>query len=95
MMSDPGAGSSGKRVHFSGSSTGARPSGLEMDPEMAQRLFESGSTFVFLDVPPGTEFGIDLTSWNVGQKFKGVKMIPDGIHYIYWRWYRQHFNPTE
>ena len=74
-----------KSVHFAGSSTGARPAGLEMDQDLAVKLFEAGSSFIMLDVPVGTEFGIDLNSWNVGQKFKGVKMIPDGIHYIYWR----------
>lgn len=77
------SGKKKKSVHFAGSSL--EPSGLEMDQGLAQRLFESGSALVFLDVPPGTEFGIDLVSWNVGQKFKGVKMIPDGVHFIYWR----------
>jgi hypothetical protein len=24
-----------------------------------------------VDVPPGTEFGIDLNTWNTGEKFKG------------------------
>jgi hypothetical protein len=27
--------------------------------------------FLFPDVPPGTEFGIDLNTWNTGEKFKG------------------------
>ena len=40
---------------------------------------------VMLGMPPGTEFGIDTNTWNVGEKFKGVKMIPPGLHFIYFR----------
>lgn len=38
-----------------------------------------------LDVPEGTEFGIDYGSWSVGPKFKGVKLVPPGVHYVYYR----------
>ncbi|XP_074653435.1 protein AAR2 homolog [Tubulanus polymorphus] len=55
-----------------------------MDNEMAKVLFEEGATFILLDVPPGLEFGIDYNSWTIGPKFKGVKMIPPGIHFIYY-----------
>lgn len=54
-----------------------------MDPELALQMFEEGGTLVLLGMPIGTEFGIDLSSWNVGERFKGVKMIPPGIHFIY------------
>jgi len=57
---------------------------VEMDREVAQRLFEVGAAVVLLDVPVGTEVGIDMNSWNVGKKFKGIKMIPPGIHFVYW-----------
>jgi len=56
----------------------------EMDPEVAHRLLSEGATLVILDVPPGTEIGIDMNSWNIGEKFKGVKMIPPGIHFVYY-----------
>ncbi|XP_061188953.1 protein AAR2 homolog [Saccostrea echinata] len=56
---------------------------LDMDQETAQVLFHEGATLVCLDVPEGTEFGIDYSSWTVGEKFKGVKMIPPGIHFVY------------
>jgi len=55
-----------------------------MDPEVAARLLVEGATFVLLDMPPGTEFGIDMNSWNTGERFKGVKMIPPGIHFVYY-----------
>ncbi|KAK2170133.1 hypothetical protein LSH36_4g11051 [Paralvinella palmiformis] len=55
-----------------------------MDPQLAKRLFEKGAIFILLDVPVGTEFGIDYNSWEVGPNFKGVKMIPPGIHFVYY-----------
>jgi A1 cistron-splicing factor AAR2 len=58
---------------------------LDIDQRLARRLLLEGATLVFLDVPLGTEFGIDLKSWNTGDKFKGVKMIPPGLHYIYYK----------
>ncbi|XP_057651976.1 protein AAR2 homolog [Diorhabda carinulata] len=54
-----------------------------MDQLTAKRLLSEGAFFILLDVPEGTEFGIDMKSWNTGEKFRGVKMIPPGIHYIF------------
>ena len=59
---------------------------VEMDQETAQVLFREGAIMVCLDVPEGTEFGIDYASWTVGPQFKGIKMIPPGIHFIYYRY---------
>ncbi|XP_023348210.1 protein AAR2 homolog isoform X2 [Eurytemora carolleeae] len=47
-------------------------------------MFEEGAVLILLDVPTRTEFGIDLNSWNTGDKFMGVKMIPPGLHFIYY-----------
>ncbi|XP_066945372.1 protein AAR2 homolog [Macrobrachium rosenbergii] len=55
-----------------------------MDPQLAQQAFEELGTLVLLGMPVGTEFGIDMNTWNVGEKFKGVKMIPPGVHFIYY-----------
>lgn len=41
---------------------------------------EQGGALLALDVPEGTEFGIDCTVFTVGPKFQGVKMIPPGFH---------------
>lgn len=57
---------------------------LDIDQELAKRLFAEGAFLIFLDVPVGTEFGIDLKSWNTGEKFKGVKMIPPGVHIVHY-----------
>ena len=56
----------------------------EMDPEVAKRLHNEGATLIVSDVPEGTEFGIDYFSCNIGPRFKGIKMIPPGLHFIYY-----------
>eukprot|EP00752_Nemacystus_decipiens_P008371 g7483.t1 len=52
------------------------------EQEARQRLLEGGY-FVALGVPPGVEFGIDLKSYTTGPQFKGVKMIPPGLHFAH------------
>ncbi|XP_023029785.1 protein AAR2 homolog [Leptinotarsa decemlineata] len=54
-----------------------------MDQPTAKKLLAEGAFFILLGVPEGTEFGIDMKSWNTGDKFRGVKMIPPGIHFIF------------
>lgn len=56
-----------------------------MNQDLARSLFEEGAALVLLDVPERTEFGIDYNCWTVGPKFKGVKMIPPGFHFIFYR----------
>lgn len=53
-----------------------------MDQELAKNLVKEGATFILKNFPMGSEFGIDMVSYNVGEKFKGVKMIPPGLHLI-------------
>ncbi|KHN72383.1 Protein AAR2 -like protein [Toxocara canis] len=55
----------------------------DMPQELARHLFETGAFLIFTDVPEGTEFGIDYKSWHVGPKFSGLKMIPPGVHFIF------------
>ncbi|KAM3871943.1 protein AAR2 homolog [Diretmus argenteus] len=57
---------------------------VDMDPDVARRLFEEGATLVLLGVPQGTELGIDYKSWQVGPRFRGVKMIPPGLHFLHY-----------
>ena len=56
-----------------------------MDQKLANKLFEDGAFLFILDLPVGTEFGIDLNIWNTGEKFKGVKLIPPGFHFVFYR----------
>ncbi|XP_038062741.1 protein AAR2 homolog [Patiria miniata] len=62
----------------------AESSSVPMDQDTARKLFEEGATLLFLNVPPGTEFGIDYNTWNTAENFKGVKMIPPGVHFVYY-----------
>lgn len=50
--------------------------------EEVNEKFHSMGVLLILDVPKGFEFGIDNISWQVGDKFKGLKMIPLGTHMI-------------
>lgn len=53
-----------------------------MDAEEAKKLLFEGATVVMLDAPSNLEVGIDGVSWHVGPKFRGLKMIPPGLHFI-------------
>ncbi|XP_012543004.1 protein AAR2 homolog [Monomorium pharaonis] len=57
---------------------------MEMDQNVAQALLTQGATLVLLDVPASTDIGIDIKSWTVGHNFKGIKMIPSGIHFVHY-----------
>ncbi len=54
-----------------------------MDPEVALGLFEEGATLVLLGVPQGSVLGLDYKSWTLGPRFRGVKMIPPGLHFLH------------
>ena len=55
-----------------------------MNPDQARQLFETGGILLVLDCPKDMEFGIDMFSWQIGAQFHGIKMIPPGIHYVYY-----------
>ena len=55
----------------------------DMDQDTAKRLLVEGSVLIIEDAPQGLEFGIDCHAWRIGPRFRGVKMIPPGFHYIF------------
>ena len=69
-----------KEVRF----TEPDPKSEDLDPQVIERLYREGSFYIVKDLPVKTEFGIDMKSWNTGDKFLGLKMIPRGVHYIYY-----------
>ena len=69
-----------KEVSFSETIT----EGEDIAPEVVEKLYREGSFYIVKDLPVKTEFGIDMKSWNTGDKFLGLKMIPGGVHYIYY-----------
>ncbi|KAK7869800.1 hypothetical protein R5R35_008325 [Gryllus longicercus] len=63
---------------------------LDIDQDLARRLLIEGATLMLLNVPQGTEFGIDMKSWYTAERFKGLKMIPPGLHFIYYSAVNEH-----
>ncbi|KAL9427752.1 hypothetical protein AB3S75_029852 [Citrus x aurantiifolia] len=55
-----------------------------MDSEAALELVKHGATLLLLDVPQYTLFGIDTQMFSVGPSFKGIKMIPPGVHFVFY-----------
>lgn len=45
-------------------------------------MFHQMGVLLLLDSPEFLEFGIDNITWQVGTKFKGIKLIPLGTHII-------------
>jgi A1 cistron-splicing factor AAR2 len=56
-----------------------------MDQETANVLFNKGGFLLFLNAPENMEFGIDYNAWTTGPLFKGIKLIPPGLHFVYYR----------
>lgn len=55
-----------------------------MDPDEARRRLDSGGVWLCLDVPQGTELQCDMAPLVVGPRFRGIKMIPPGLHMFCW-----------
>ncbi|KAK3815504.1 MAG: A1 cistron-splicing factor [Benniella sp.] len=56
-----------------------------MDNENLKKLFKAGAILLVLDAPQSQlEFGIDVNCWNTGPRFKGIKFIPPGAHFVYY-----------
>lgn len=57
-----------------------------MDAEAAQALLLQGAVALVQGVPVGCEFGLDYRSWRTAARFRGVKMLPPGLHLFFTRW---------
>lgn len=58
---------------------------VDLDPDTAKSLAASAAYAVMLDVPQGTMVGVDQKAFAVGPKFKGLKMVPPGVHFFSWQ----------
>ncbi|GAA0146365.1 RNA splicing factor [Lithospermum erythrorhizon] len=56
----------------------------KMDAEKALELVKNGATILLLDVPQYSLIGIDTQMFSSGPVFKGIKMIPPGVHFLYY-----------
>lgn len=57
---------------------------MEMSPEEANTLFLNGAVLIVMNLPIGSVFGIDMKVYQIAENFRGLKMIPPGIHFIYY-----------
>ena len=48
----------------------------------AVERFEYGAFLLIENLPVGSDIGINLHAWQVGPKFRGIKMIPPGFHIV-------------
>lgn len=55
-----------------------------MDQQTALELVKRGAALLLLDVPQYTLIGIDTQMFSSGPNFMGIKMIPPGIHFVYY-----------
>ncbi|KAI8464490.1 MAG: AAR2-domain-containing protein [Monoraphidium minutum] len=60
----------------------AAPYAVSLDPERARQLAAGGAALLLLDVPQGTLLGVDRAVFVVGPRFKGLKMVPPGVHFL-------------
>jgi len=53
-----------------------------MSKDEIYRRVRTMGTLVLLDSPINIEIGIDNVVYVVGDKFRGIKMIPIGVHLL-------------
>ena len=66
---------SGPSAHPSLSSLGGASASVDAVQRSAQ--------LVLLDVPAGLQLGIDYWSFRVGERFRGMKLLPPGPHFLW------------
>ncbi|KAI8804742.1 AAR2 protein-domain-containing protein [Cladochytrium replicatum] len=47
-----------------------------------EHLAEFTATLLLPDLPAGTELTVDAITWTTGERFKGLKFIPPGLHLV-------------
>eukprot|EP01069_Polyplicarium_translucidae_P004708 Polyplicarium_translucidae@DN2640_c0_g1_i1.p1 len=52
--------------------------------EQANALNQSAATVLLVDNPPNLSVGLDFVMFRPGPKFRGFKLVPPGVHYLYW-----------
>lgn len=61
-------------------------SSAAQDPQQAAlKALERGALVLMEDVPGAAHIAIDCFSGRTQGTFKGFKMVPEGIHFVYYR----------
>ena len=63
---------------------GKLPNNINMSNDEALVRIREGASILLLDFPNEREVGFDMMAWVAGPIFKGFKMIPPGLHFLYW-----------
>lgn len=58
----------------------------DLSPEAGAALQKQAGMLICLDLPPGTQLGLDYADWTVGARFRGVSLLPPGIHFVWFRY---------
>jgi len=56
---------------------------LSLSPQSLVSLVQRSASILFLGVPKGVHIGVDYWNFVVGEKFKGIKFVPPGVHYVW------------
>ena len=51
--------------------------------QLSSSSSSTGTVLIIPDVPLGLDFGINCISFETGPKFRGISMIPQGLHFVY------------
>ncbi|RKP00216.1 hypothetical protein CXG81DRAFT_19805 [Caulochytrium protostelioides] len=55
----------------------------QLTPDQARALFAHGAKVVVSDAPSNLVLGIDWKSWQLGPRFRGIKLVPPGVHLLH------------
>lgn len=80
------------RAMSSPQQTDSPPYSVHIDPSDALQLLPHGASILLLNFPPNFRFGLDLRVFSVGPRFKGMKLIPPGPHFVYYSVAGKHGN---
>ncbi|GLC38850.1 hypothetical protein PLESTM_000786600 [Pleodorina starrii] len=61
---------------------GSAPYSVRLDPDVAQQLADQGGALLVIGMPEGSYFGIDHMAFRCGPRFRGIKMLPPGPHFV-------------
>jgi A1 cistron-splicing factor AAR2 len=53
-------------------------------PAEALELYPKTGILILLNLPKTLRIGLDNTSFQISEKFKGFKLIPPGCHYLHY-----------
>ena len=61
-----------------------------VDDATALKAMQEGAVLLCLNTPTNTIFGVDMVTYSTGDFFRGIKMIPPGMHMVRWASYGGH-----